>query len=152
MAKIKLYIIVLLSIISIGIVLSQEIENPSMLVVSVYKVNNDSIYFNIINTTLSDTLYFSIFKQELINEKYTTTSPYDIFSKNMYHGMRIYRILPEACISFCAVPEAICEGSSEDEKWDGPVVVETVKYRFLLKVTINNYKEKIYKFYSNYIE
>jgi hypothetical protein len=85
-----------------------------MLEVFVCKADNDSVLFNILNTTSSDTLYFSIFKQTVINEKYTTTSPFDIFSKDMNHGTLIYRIFPGERIIFCTVPESVNLGSDDD--------------------------------------
>jgi hypothetical protein len=149
MEKIKIYSF-LLFVLCVNALMAQEQNN--MLEIFVCKVDNDSVFFYISNTTSSDTLYFSIFKQEVINEKYTTTSSFDIFSKDMHHGMLIYKIYPKEYVTFHARPELVVYGSDEDEKWDEPVIVETEKCRFLLKATVNSCKKKIYKFYSNYLE
>ena len=152
MVKMKLFGIILLSVVSICTVVSQAIDNISMLEIYVSKVDNDSVSFNIFNTTLTDTLYFSIFKQELLNEKYIVTSAYHIFSNEMFHGTLVYKLLPMERTVFITKPEQILYRDVDDEKWDEPVIVETIKCRFLLKATVNSCKKQIYKFYSNYIE
>lgn len=125
-------------------------KNAESVVCYIEKLKEDSVYTYISNNSLVDTLHFAIYKQVLINEKILMTNVYDIFCDNENPKTTNFILYPNNNLSFKVRVSSLMfpEEEIEEKGW----VVQCAKYRFMLKVKVNNAKEESFRFYSNYID
>lgn len=124
--------------------------NAKVAICYIKKLKEDSVLVNIKNQSLSDTLHFSIYKQELVNDRFIMTNVYDIFVDMENPRTTNLILYPNHNLTFnIKVPPLVFpEEIIEEKEWS----VQSIKYRFMLKVNINTFKGKEIRVYSNYID